>query len=388
MDERRRFPQIQGSDVDPSADYGGVVSDLPARSPQPGDESFQNRSLEGVSRTFAFTIPQLPRELRRAVANGYLLCRVADTIEDDPGIVLEEKETFLDSFLRTLKTGRAGRMLAEILHTRLSEASLPAERELIRELPRVLRITNALAPQQRDALVRCVGIMGQGMAEFGRKCSADGLATVRDLERYCYHVAGVVGEMLTDLFCHHSPRIAAREKQLGALSVAFGQGLQMTNILKDIRDDLARGACWLPRDTFAELGFDLRRLAENAHDPAFAAGLRHLVGVAHGNLRDAVRYTLLIPRTETGIRRFLMWGIDLAILTLRNIHRQPHFASGAEVKVPRRQVRTVIMATNLAIRSNLMLSALFRMWARGLPLETGLGMVPSPGAQASGAGGC
>jgi len=50
------------------------------------DDAFQARMLAGVSRTFALTIPQLPPELARVVSNAYLLCRIVDTIEDEPGI--------------------------------------------------------------------------------------------------------------------------------------------------------------------------------------------------------------------------------------------------------------------------------------------------------------
>ena len=46
--------------------------------------TYQSEALPGVSRTFALTIPQLPEPLRHAVGNNYLLCRIADTIEDEP----------------------------------------------------------------------------------------------------------------------------------------------------------------------------------------------------------------------------------------------------------------------------------------------------------------
>ena len=46
------------------------------------DEAYQDRILPHVSRTFALTIPQLPPGLRLGVTNAYLLCRIADTIED------------------------------------------------------------------------------------------------------------------------------------------------------------------------------------------------------------------------------------------------------------------------------------------------------------------
>lgn len=61
------------------------------------------------------------------------------------------------------------------------------------------------------------------------------------MDLYCYHVAGVVGEMLTELFCDYSPEINQHKPVLMKLAVSFGQGLQMTNILKDIWEDRKRG---------------------------------------------------------------------------------------------------------------------------------------------------
>ena len=103
----------------------------------------------------------------------------------------------------------------------------------------------------------CVRIMGKGMAEFQDRDLRHGLATLDEMSDYCYYVAGVVGEMLTRLFCHYSPEIAAHRETMMRLAVSFGQGLQMTNILKDLWDDHSREVCWLPRDIFESHGFDL-----------------------------------------------------------------------------------------------------------------------------------
>jgi len=363
----RMAQHFAASSYNDAIDLAALRSGNLAGAPGDEDEAFQLESLAGVSRTFALTIPQLPPGLRRAVANGYLLCRIADTIEDDPAPERDEKGVFLEALLAQLEARRDGQSLANALSKRLSEVSLPAERRLIAGIPRVLRTTVSLDEPQRRALIRCAAIMGRGMAEFSQMSSRKGLESLESLERYCYHVAGVVGEMLTDLFCHYSEAIARRRAQLAALAVSFGQGLQMTNILKDIWADLERDVCWLPRSVFAETGYDLASLPEGHDGPEFAEGLRRLVAVAHGNLRDALRFTLTIPRNETGIRRFLMWAVGLALLTLRNISANPGFTDGAEVKVSRSTVRRVITMTNLSIRSNMALGMLFRRWAKGLP---------------------
>ena len=63
------------------------------------DEEYQRHILQGVSRTFALTIPQLPPDLRRVVGNAYLLCRIADTIEDELALSAEQKRRFSQQFI-------------------------------------------------------------------------------------------------------------------------------------------------------------------------------------------------------------------------------------------------------------------------------------------------
>ena len=80
---------------------------------------------------------------------------------------------------------------------------------------------------------------------------------------------------------------------------------------------------------FSRHNLDLAEISSESRDPRFASGLRELIGVAHAHLRDALNYTLLIPRTETGIRRFCLWAIGLAVLTLRKIVRAMTPTAGA-----------------------------------------------------------
>ena len=113
----------------------------------------------------------------------------------------------------------------------------------------------------------------------------------------------------------------------------------MTNILKDVWEDRSRGACWLPQDVFTRHGVDLAHVSSEPYDPRFGAGFLELIGVAHAHLRNALDYTLLIPSKETGIRRFCLWAIGLAVLTLRKIVHNPRFTAGAQVKVTHSAVK-------------------------------------------------
>lgn len=324
--------------------------------------------LEAVSRTFALTIPQLPPALAPVVSNAYLLCRITDTLEDEPALSAPDKRRFCDQFAEVVAGSASAERFARELAPRLTESTIPAEHELIRETPRVIAITQRFTRPQRDALVDCIRIMGDGMAWFQEHASARGLTDLAALDRYCYYVAGVVGEMLTRLFCEYSPVMARLRDTLMPLSVSFGQGLQMTNILKDVWEDLARGACWLPRDLFANAGFDLDELAPGHHTPGFDRALRELIGVAHGHLKNALHYTLLIPSHETGIRNFCLWAIGMAVLTLRKIDAHRDFQSGGEVKISRRAVQATVMASRLTAAHDLAVKTLFRCAGIGLPL--------------------
>ena len=141
----------------------------------------------------------------------------------------------------------------------------------------------------------------------------------------------------------------------------------MTNILKDIWDDRQRGACWLPADIFALRGVQLETLVSRDVGIDFEDGLRQLIGIAHGHLRNALRYTLMLPRSEVGMRKFCLWALGMAVLTLRKLDKRRNFVNSQDVKISRRSVTATILSTNVAVRSNLALKALFSLASVGLP---------------------
>jgi farnesyl-diphosphate farnesyltransferase len=332
------------------------------------DEAYQSDILVYVSRTFALTIPQLPAGLRETVTCAYLLCRIADTIEDEPTLPPADKLRFLQQFSHVVGGLADAGLLAAELAPRLSDRTSAHERDLVGNLARVVSTVRRMHRREQAAIQRCIEIMCDGMHHFQRDASVRGLNRLADLDSYCYHVAGVVGEMLTDLFCAQVPALQEHAAGLRRLAPSFGQGLQMTNILKDMWEDRSRGACWLPREIFERRGLKLEQVAARQHEGGFRDGLQELVGIAHGHLRNALAFTLLIPASQTGIRRFCLWSIGLALLTLRGIQDNPRFTAGAQVKVSRRAVVLVRTICNASARSDRLLRGLFAYAARGLPL--------------------
>ena len=354
-----------------------ISLDDPKSLSQLSDNEFQTLLLEGVSRTFALTIPQLPEKLYGAVANAYLLCRIVDTIEDEVSLSAQQKKYFCSEFIDVVKSGVNAEPFAVELAPLLSEQTIPAEHTLIHVLPRVIQITHSFDDDQVEALACCVETMAAGMPIFQAQNLHDGLATLADLDSYCYYVAGCVGEMLAKLFCHYSPEIAQHKEELLTLSVSFGQGLQMTNILKDIWDDAQRGVCWLPQDIFSETGFDLKNLSPETNDENFRVGLEYLISIAHGHLHNALIYTLKIPVHETGIRNFCLWALGMAVLTLRKIKQNLEFTHSDQVKITRKSVKATILSTKLLGRSNFMLTLLFNLTSRDLKTPDWTYSIPS-----------
>lgn len=329
------------------------------------DFSLQRELLDGVSRTFALTIPALPERLERVVGNAYLLCRIADTIEDAASLTLSGVRVYSERFIAVV-TGRADPgIFAREFAPHLSPDASVEEQRLIAATERVLGITATFDSETRAAVVECVVVMARGMADFQCRKDIDGLADLDEHARYCYVVAGCVGEMLTRLFIAYLPELDPRRTELLRLSVSFGQALQMTNILKDFWEDRRHGACWLPRDIFLEEGLDLSAVCPG--DPRFTRGYRRLIGLARGHAERALRYILILPRREAGIRNFCLWALFMSLLTLRKLQAHPDFADGNEVKITRRSVHNTVLWCRMAARENLLVKSSFRILARGLP---------------------
>ena len=308
------------------------------------DELYQRAILESVSRTFALTIPLLPANLEKVVGNTYLLCRIVDTIEDAVCIDPKTKQVLSTLFVKTvLDPSYSEEFVKESLMALLNHPNHD-EKDLIKNIPRVLRVLQSFDEKQRHAVAQCVQIMSEGMSYFHVRQNQAGLEDLKEFEKYCYVVAGVVGEMLTTVFALHSAAFAKAISGKESLAIAFGQALQMTNILKDSPEDQLRGVSWKPK------GVDQTEL----------------LVIAHQKLEDSLRYIYCIPKSEPGIRQFCFLAFGLAVLTLRQIARRHQFQEGAEVKLPRPQVSRFYIFTKIAVHSNFVMGLFFRLQSGAL----------------------
>ncbi len=334
---------------------------MKAQQPIEQDEVFQIHILELVSRTFALTIPQLPEPLDRTVSNAYLLCRIADTIEDDPSLSIKEKQFYSKWFADLVKDYTPADNFADKLSLKLGDTVTNAEKKLIKRCDSILKITHSLTESERSAMLECLDAMTTGMVRYQGMETPEGLKNQEELDLYCYYVAGVVGVMLTKLFLEYGKEWNEQTKHgMETLAISFGQGLQMTNIIKDFWVDKKRGACWLPQSVFRPLGVSLDKIdQENIED--FKKGTEQLISVARDHLVNALHYTTLIPKKEKGIRMFCLWAILMATLTLSKVKNSSDFINGGTVKISRTTVSLVIFFSNLCNKSNLLLRILFKL---------------------------
>ncbi len=319
--------------------------------------------LPKVSRTFALCIRLLPADLEYPVLLAYLLCRIADTIEDAADLSGSDKEKLL-SHLRTCLDEEgpdAGPIASRFADPRTDEEELAHQADV------VLMEFRRLPSFQRSAIQPWVQEMCSGMAKYAaqyREGSSEKprtLDTVEDLDRYCYFVAGTVGHLLTDLF--GTVRLAVTPRHyanLKPLATSFGSGLQLTNIVKDVADDRRRGWSFVPQELLDQVGIQPGQL----HNPGREA-MRVLIHKASNHLRDALDYCTCLPRSEYRVRLFCLTSLYFAVKTLRHAARDTKLLDPShKVKITRGDVYRTVATAAVIAPSNTLVKGYFKLLGR------------------------
>jgi farnesyl-diphosphate farnesyltransferase len=225
--------------------------------------------LQKTSRTFALTIPFLPEPTRQEVEVAYLLFRIVDTFEDATLWPPQRRVDTLKRFgeLLELEPEASAALAAECAQE--PPVTHEGYLELLQKMPYVLRVFAGVRAPARACIRKHVLRSAERMATFVDRTDEHGklaLLTLEDLSAYCYGVAGIVGEMLTELYLIDRPELANVADGLRAASAEFGEGLQLVNILKDAQRDEDEGRTYLPRfapltDVFALAESDLQAAA-------------------------------------------------------------------------------------------------------------------------------
>ncbi len=326
---------------------------------------FGREILPAVSRTFALSIRVLPGALGRAVNCAYLLCRIADTIEDDPRTPAADKASLFDRFLACFDDPALADAFPALTTSMTGDA---AHLRLIHHADLVFVAFRHLPPATRAHVRTWVVEMATGMRKFvllypyGIR-----IQSLDEYREYCYYVAGTVGYMLTDLWHEHAPSIGARQYDvLRQRSRSFAEALQTVNILKDVAQDAEReNAIYIPQQILAVHGGSHATILAGDHAGSTQAAMAALVALAWDDLEHAKDYLLLIPRRAASIRLFCALPLLFAYATLRDLTGTPGDPARRQVvKISRAEVKSITLLSMVGVMSNGMLAWLARRASR------------------------
>lgn len=307
--------------------------------------------LRSVSRTFYLSVRILPASLRETMGVAYLLARTSDTIADSDGAAVAVRLRRLTDFGNMVQVGPNSVAVGNI--QRDIQPKHEGERVLIAGLSQVIERFNTFKPwewkETQELLANIIRGQTNDLRTFQEPSHIIALPDADSLEDYTYLVAGCVGEWWTRICFHHYRKYSRMpEQDLIPLAGAFGKGLQLVNILRDIRADLRDGRCYLPGDELRNAGIDTSSLRDNAAraQPVFD----HWLAQARTYLNQGRDYIRAIRPWRVRIACYLPWRIAGQTLDLMAINSP--LVETTKVKVPRSAVYGVMLRSLFAAVSN------------------------------------
>jgi phytoene/squalene synthetase len=297
--------------------------------------AFYQEHLDRVSRSFAFCIARLESPLREQVGLGYLLCRIVDTIEDASWAEFADQDGAFASFDLFL-SNPASRSEIRSWVDRFPTGIPESEKLLLRDAHLIFADFHSLPEPIRQALLKPIRSMSAGMRFFMARKAKEGklqLADLAEVNGYCFFVAGVVGEMLTNLLLAGRALDGGRDTEVSMSDAfSFGLFLQKVNLLKDQRGDEREGRFLIPSRGIVRKSLEL-------------------------NAERAIRYVLSLPVRLTGFRVFCSWSLFLGIASLPWIDRS--HAEDSALKISREETALLLEEVEERVGNNESLRSLF-----------------------------
>ena len=339
------------------------------------DESHHEKELGGkllssVSRSFYLTLKALPRELREPISLAYLLARTADTMADTAEVPAATRMDCLSRFDTIIQSAaNEDEAVQELARTLAADFSPhqkdAAEAVLMQRMPDAIAwlrtMEGARLTAIRDVLKPIIHGQQLDIQRFPGEGSFHSLHTAQELDEYTYLVAGCVGEFWTKLCFTELPAAFAPGvtlEQASAWGIAFGKGLQLVNILRDLGKDARLGRCYLPDEEWLPRGISLAQVEINPAvlRPEWQAWLQR----CDRHLREALTYVQNLRHGK------LRYATALPLLLAVKTAAQLRTASDAEliagVKISRMDVAKVLFEATLH-NSPEGLTRLFEKWA-------------------------
>ena len=310
--------------------------------------------LERTSRSFFLTLRALPSKVRGQVGLLYLLARVADTIADS-------KHGETDLLLQTLQQYNERVQGDSESLPKFDDLAEMQENEgegaLLRNVTSVVACLEEFSDGDRMRIRKCLDIIVSGQSldlqRFGIANEGGVISSLQredELDDYAYRVAGCVGEFWTSMTLAHLFKANAdKESELFALGVRFGKALQLTNILRDIPEDLRFGRCYIPSESLAEIGLKSSDLLDAGNMDQFRPLYNRYIDLASAHMDAAIEYIGMLPYSQFRLRGACMLPVLIGQRTLKLLRQQNVLDAGNRVKVLRPEIEELTKKTKRSL---------------------------------------
>ena len=273
------------------------------------------------AKNFYYAFLALPRPKREAICAVYAFMRHADDISDDESRTREERRENLNVWLAAWHAAAAGEPTSEPVFLALADArvrfNIPLE--LLDQLVQGTAMDLVAERETKHAF-----------EEAGAPTAWDTYATFEELRRYCYYVASVVGLVCIRIFGYTDPRAEQLAEDTG---VAF----QLTNILRDVREDAERGRIYLPLEDLDRYGVRIEQLASIRNGSQLRLNQREVLERLAQRAEDYYKSGFaLLPLIAPDSRAALWVLITIYHRLLRRIERRNYDVFSERVSVPLR----------------------------------------------------
>lgn len=299
-------------------------------SPSASDLSAAYRTCTQIARhearNFYYAFLALPRPKRDAICAVYAFMRHADDLSDDESRGREQRRADLDAWLQAWHSAAEGQPTSDPVFVALSDAR------------RRFNIPLDLLDHLVYGTAMDLNAPGTG--------AYDTYATFEDLRRYCYYVASVVGLVCIRIFGYSDPHAEALAEETG---VAF----QLTNILRDVREDAARGRVYLPVDELRAHGVRVEDLTKLRSGEEMTTGQRIVLASIAERAEHSYRSGReLLPLIAADARPALWVLVTIYHDLLRRIEQRNFDVFSGRVTVPVNVRVTILLRGLLQVLCN------------------------------------
>ncbi|MEI6090338.1 MAG: phytoene/squalene synthase family protein [bacterium] len=219
-----------------------------------------------IESNFALSFMFLPKDKCSAITSIYTLCSYIDDIVDSSDnlflLEVEQKEKrmkFWQDTILDIYYGNPVSPLLEPLAWTIRKYNIPISK---------------------------IEVLFDGISKDLRKRDYD---TIEDMLDYCYGVAGIVGLICLNIFGDTSDSASK-------YAVSLGYALQITNIMRDVRDDAQRSYRYIPEELLTKYHYNATDVTPKTYNTRFIAVMKELGGLAESYYIKADSYLALLPK--------------------------------------------------------------------------------------------